>query len=92
MQLNELELAARVDTGTIPYAASLLRAPVSDLFQYDDFYGSGRFDAAYDVQAAYESYVTLLAERQAKACNIIDASAESLREIIALYRRVDGQG
>jgi hypothetical protein len=92
VQLDEMELAAKAETGSIPQAAASLRKPVSDLRQFDSLTGSGHFDPVYDAHGAYESYIELVAQRQAKACDIIDASAESLREIIALYRRVDGQG
>jgi hypothetical protein len=91
-RLDEMECAAKEVTGSIPVAAALLRAPVADLREFNDLNGSGRFDPAYDVQTAYESYVEVLAERQARACDIMDDTAEALREIIALYRRVDGQG
>jgi hypothetical protein len=41
--------------------------------------------------ALYEDFCESLAQRQIRACDIMDDTAETLREIVAVYRRVDGQ-
>jgi len=33
----------------------------------------------------------MIAQRMEHACEVLDANAEALRQIIALYRRVDGR-
>lgn len=91
IDLDEAEKACRAGEGSLPQAAALLREPIVDLISYEGWNGIGSFDAVDRVQATYQALCEVFGERQMRACDVMDANAEALREIIALYRRVDGQ-
>jgi hypothetical protein len=89
--ITEMDKAARYPGGSLPHAIELLRDPVSTLIVHEGFEGSGRFDATDRLQVAYRAWGEVLGQRLERACEVMDANAEALRDIIALYRRVDGQ-
>ncbi len=76
----------------LPNAAALLRAPVSVIMAHEGLEGRGGFQAVFDMEAAYANFTDSVGRRQALGCERIDQTATALREIIALYRRADGQG
>jgi hypothetical protein len=91
IDLDEADKAARYPTGSLPHAVELLRAPISSLTAHDDFTRRGRFDAADRLQAMYAGWCDVIAQRLERACEVMDANADALRQIIALYRRVDSR-
>ena len=52
----------------------------------------GEVAAVSVVELEYGRFTEEIASHQRTACDNIDATAETLHEIAALYRRVDGQG
>lgn len=91
IDVDEADKACRQGDGSLPQAAAMLRAPITDLVSYEGWDGGlGRFDAVDRMQATYQNFCDVLGKRQARACEIMDDTAEALREIVALYRRVDG--
>jgi len=89
--VNEMEKAASWPDGSLPRAINKLRDPVSTLWLHEGFGGRGQRDAAYRAESTYQGYCEVLAELQNEACNAMDATAEALREVVELYRRVDGR-
>ena len=89
IDLDEATKAAEV---SLPKAIDMLRAPVPVLITHlDDFRSPGKFDAADRIQVAYHEWSEAHGRRLQYACDVMTASATALREIIALYRRVDGR-
>lgn len=91
IDLDEADKAARYPGGSLPHAVELLRAPISGLTVHDEFVRPGMFDAADRLQVVFPGWCEALGHRLERACEVMDANAEALREIIALYRRVDGR-
>jgi hypothetical protein len=91
IDLDEADKAAKYPGGSLPHAVELLRAPISSLTAHDNFTIPGRFDAADRLQVVFPGWCEVLGQRLERACEVVDANAKALREIIALYRRVDGQ-
>ena len=91
IDLDEADKAAKYPGGSLPHAIELLRAPISSLTVHDDFVRPGMFDAADRLQGIYPAWCAVVGQRLERACEVMDANAEALREIIALYRRVDGR-
>lgn len=91
--INEMDKAAQRPNGSLPRAVHKLRDPISKLIVHEGFgsRGDGQHEAARMVEVAYQSYCEVLAHRHSQACNAMDATTEALREIVELYRRVDGQ-
>jgi hypothetical protein len=76
----------------LPLVADALRSPVATLQEHT---ATARPMEVGEVSGMEKSYGTLtedIATRQRIMCDRIDATAEALGEIAALYRRVDGQG
>jgi len=76
----------------LPQAADALRAPINVIMAREGINGPGNLPAVAAMDAEYSGFVSSIGNRQAKGCGRIDETAQALREIIALYRRVDGQG
>lgn len=91
--LNEAEKACHRDTGSLPNAVTMLREPIADIRAYEGWDGpsAGGFESLWHMQAMYEDFCETIGQRQIKACDIMDDTAQLLRDIIAVYRRVDGQ-
>lgn len=49
-------------------------------------------DAVYQMELAFAQFTNELGDRQQHGCTRIDLTAQALRDIAAVYRRVDGQG
>ncbi|MEV4312839.1 hypothetical protein [Actinocrispum sp. NPDC049592] len=92
IDLAEADKAASDPEGSLPTAVRMYRVPISSLAVYADFARPGKFDATDRLQAVYAGWSDVIAQRQARACDVMDANAQALRDIIALYRRVDGRG
>jgi hypothetical protein len=87
--VDEMDKAARWPEGSLPRAVHKLRDPISRLIVHEGF--GVRGDAARGVEAAHQGFCQVLADLQNQACNAMDATAEALREVVELYRRVDGR-
>ena len=81
-----------VATSLLPAAASILRAPVDVIVSPESIQGSGRFPAMEAMENAYVAFAGAVGGRQWLGCDRIDVAAQALRDIVRLYRRVDGQG
>jgi len=76
----------------LPAIATAMRPVITVLADHSS---SSRPRSIPEVTAAEKAYgrlSNLLATRQTAACDQIDATAQTLCEIAAVYRRVDGQG
>lgn len=89
--ITEMEKAARTPDGSLPRAVSRLRDPLSKLIVHEGFGGAGAVDVARAVEVTYQAYCEVLTDLHNDACTAMDATAEALREIVELYRRVDGR-
>jgi hypothetical protein len=94
LDLDEAEKACKLEVGSLPQAARMLREPIAALLTYEGWDNDPslyRFDAVDRMQATYENFCDVLGQRHIRGCDIIDDTAEALRDIVTLYRRVDGQ-
>jgi hypothetical protein len=89
--IDEMDKAVKWPDGSLPRAISKLRDPAGILWLHEGFGGQGPREAANRAEVTYQGYCEVLAELQNKACNAMDATAQALREIVELYRRVDGR-
>jgi hypothetical protein len=76
----------------LPRAAEALRAPIKVIMARERINGPGTLPAVRAMEAEYAGFVSSIGFRQQKGCGRIDETARALREIVILYRRVDGQG
>ncbi|MCE7004960.1 hypothetical protein LWC34_19320 [Kibdelosporangium philippinense] len=88
IDLDEAEITA---TRTLPSAVGHLRQPVLTLAADESLKGAGSFDAADRLEPAYHHWGDIQARRLRVACDVLEANASALREIINLYRRADGR-
>jgi len=76
----------------LPQVAGALRRPVATLTEHTATARPMEVGAVSAMERAYGALTEDIAGRQRVMCDRIDATAEALGEIAALYRRVDGQG
>jgi hypothetical protein len=89
IDLAEAQKAA--DT-SLPNLAAALRGPIPVLNAHEGLTGpGGDLDSTRAVQGAYAAYTDVLADRLRKGCQVIDMTAEALRDILTVYRRADGR-
>ncbi|MPZ82879.1 MAG: hypothetical protein GEV28_21755 [Actinophytocola sp.] len=86
--LNDADKAA---TQSLPAAASLIRDPVTYLVSLVDFEGANVYRAADRATNAFGLYKEGLGRRQRDIARVVDETAEALKDIVNVYRRVDGQ-
>lgn len=86
--LGELDQIANV---ALPQVANVLRAPIPVITAQEGVAGPVRFAGLDGMEGEYTVYANDIAYRQRVGCERIDATITALHEIIALYRRVDGQ-
>jgi hypothetical protein len=95
IDVDQAEKACKLYGGTLPQAVEGLRAPIAAVRSFESWNTSPDaavgFVSFHEMMAVYEDFCETLAQRQIRACDIMDDSAEALREIVAVYRRVDGQ-
>jgi hypothetical protein len=85
--------AQKAAEASLPNLAGHLRSQVSVLMSHEGLHGSGgNIPAVANVQQVYAGYTDVLGEQLRRGCDVIDGTAQALREIVALYRRADGQG
>jgi hypothetical protein len=88
VNVDELEKLA---VEYLPGIATALRAPTEAIATQEDMKGPGSFPQFEDMRGAYENLCEGISQRQMTGSWIIDETANALREIATLYRRVDGQ-
>ncbi len=76
----------------LPTVADALRKPIAVLTEHTSTPRPLQVAAVFAAEGQYSLFTEELATRQRTMCDRIDATAEALREIAELYRRVDGQG
>jgi hypothetical protein len=95
IHLDEAEKACKFVDGSLPKAAAGLREPIAVVRTFESWNtvpdAAVGFVSFHEMMVAYEDFCETLAQRQIRACNIMDDTAQALREIVAVYRRVDGQ-
>jgi hypothetical protein len=88
VDVNDLDTIANV---YLPQAADSLRAPIRVITAHEGLEGPGTLSAMYPMEDEYAAFTQSIGNQQRVGCARIDATIEALREIVALYRRVDGQ-
>lgn len=76
----------------LPQVAEALRGPIAILTEHTPTPRPIQIGAVYDMECQYSLLTEDIAERQRTMCDLITATGDTLGEIAALYRRVDGQG
>ena len=88
----DLAEAQKVADTSLPNLAGHLRGPAAVLCSHEGLDGPGGYlEAVRHVQGVYAGYTDVLAERLRHGCDVIDATAYTLRDIVTVYRRADGQ-
>jgi hypothetical protein len=87
----DLDEATKAADKSLPRAIERLRRPINTLLTHEGFAGPGSFDAAARFESAYQGWGEAQARRLRFACDTLDSNVVALREVIALYRRVDGR-
>jgi hypothetical protein len=95
VDLDQVEEACKLNRGSLPTAVGELRNPIAEIRTFESWNTTPEaavgFVSFHEMMALYEDFCESLAQRQIRACDIMDDTAETLREIVAVYRRVDGQ-
>ncbi|MDX3193800.1 hypothetical protein PV458_35830 [Streptomyces sp. MN03-5084-2B] len=86
--LDELQ---RVGESALPTLRDIMNAQLPVLNAHEGLAGSGTFDSVNDFQLAYARFTDEIAARQKHGTEVVDATAEAAKAIVALYRRADGQ-
>jgi hypothetical protein len=89
VDVTELDMIANTN---LPQAADALRAPINLIMAREGINGGGNLAAVSAMEAEYSGFVSSIGKRQAQGCGRIDETAQALRDIVALYRKVDGRG
>lgn len=76
----------------LPEVAQALRKPIGILREHTPTARPREVAAVSGMEREYGRLTESVAKRQDIMCDRIEATAEALGEIAALYRRVDGQG
>ena len=88
----DLDQAEQAATQQLPMVAEMLREPVNILRTHEGMSGFSDFPPATSVQNCYSAITDFLSVRQAAASYSVSATAEALKQIVDVYRRIDGQG
>jgi hypothetical protein len=87
--LDELQ---RVGDSALPTLRDIMGAQLPVLNAHEGLAGPGALDAINDYQTTYARFTDEIAARQKHGTEVVDATAEAAKTIVALYRRADGQG
>ena len=87
-QVKELERHANA----LPAVADALRKPIAVLAEHTPTPRPLQVGAVTATEREYSTFTDELAKRQRTMCSRIEATAKALHDIVAVYRRVDGQG
>lgn len=82
----------QIANSTLPEVVDALRAPIKVITAREGIDGPRSLPALAAMEAEYAGFTGGIGYRQQVGCARIEATAQALREIVALYRRVDGQG
>ncbi|MEV7040696.1 hypothetical protein [Amycolatopsis sp. NPDC051061] len=86
--LDELH---RVGESALPALRDIMVAHLSVLNAHEGLAGPGKLDTIDDFQLSYARFTDEIAARQEHGAEVVDATAEAAKAIVALYRRADGQ-
>ncbi|WP_258907805.1 hypothetical protein [Actinokineospora sp. UTMC 2448] len=75
----------------LPAVAECLRHPIGVITAHEGLEASGHFSLADSLQQTYAHFTDVIGGRQRIGADRVDETAHTLREIIGLYRRADGQ-
>jgi hypothetical protein len=90
-EIDLAEARKAADT-SLPNLAAHLRGPIAVLRSHEGLHGpGGDLDAVRNMQGVYAAYTDMLADRLHKGTDVIDVTAQTLRDIVTVYRRADGQ-
>jgi hypothetical protein len=89
VQVDLLDEAART---TLPAVADTLRAPIKVMTDHRPTARPMTVDVVSSMEREYGAFTQEIGNRQRAGADIVDATADALRDIVAVYRRVDGQG
>jgi hypothetical protein len=88
VDVNELERIASV---YLPQAVEVLREPIGVIKSHEGLEGPGQLPEMYPMEDEYAAFTESIGNQQRIGCERIEATIDALREIVELYRRVDGQ-
>ncbi|MGQ0840281.1 hypothetical protein [Actinokineospora sp.] len=89
----DLAEAEKAVADSLPAAAEYIRAPIGTLTAHEGFGAAlGHSPAANSAQTVYAGFTDYLAGRLSRTAEVTEATADALADILALYRRADGQG
>lgn len=88
VDLTELD---QIANDYLAQAVAVLQGSIDVIKAHEGIEGPGRLEEVSPLQDEYAAFTDSLGNQQRIGCERIEASIEALREIIELYRRVDGQ-
>lgn len=88
-ETNVVELEGWADA--LSGVAEALRGPIAILTEHTPTPRPMQVAAVFDMECQYSLFTEDIAARQRVLCDRLTATAQTLGEIAALYRRVDGQ-
>lgn len=88
VDLTELD---QIANEYLPQAVAVLQGAIGVIKAHQGLEGPGLLAEVSPMQDEYAAFTDSLGNQQRIGCERIEASIEALREIIELYRRVDGQ-
>ncbi|WP_410628038.1 hypothetical protein [Amycolatopsis sp. cmx-8-4] len=86
--LDELQ---RVGESALPTLRDIMGSQLPVLNAHEGLAGLGTLDVINEFQLSYARFTDEIAARQKHGTEIVDATAEAAKAIVALYRRADGQ-
>ncbi|MFG1646685.1 hypothetical protein ACGFMK_40965 [Amycolatopsis sp. NPDC049252] len=86
--LDELQ---RVGESALPTLRDIMGSQLPVLNAHEGLAGPGTLDAINEFQLSYARFTDEIAARQKHGTEVVDATAEAAKAIVALYRRADGQ-
>jgi hypothetical protein len=75
----------------LPQALEVLRSPINVIKSHEGLEGPGRVREVFTMEDEYAAFTDSIGNQQRIGCERIEATITALKEIIELYRRVDGQ-
>ncbi|MCE7003205.1 hypothetical protein LWC34_10230 [Kibdelosporangium philippinense] len=87
--LDELQ---RVGDQALPALRDIMAVQLPILTSHEGLGGPGRLEEVGAYQVTYARFTDEIAARQKHGAEVVDATAQAVKSIVALYRRADGQG
>jgi hypothetical protein len=88
VDLTELD---QIANEYLPRAVAVLQGSIGVIQSHEGLEGPGRLAELFPMEDEYAAFTDSLGNQQRVGCERIEATSEALREIVELYRRVDGQ-